>query len=45
MKGIRSFRARLKKEVKVKSFKKAFDEEDFFARLAIQFSKLILLIF
>ncbi len=40
MKGVRSFRARLREELKNKSFKKAFDDEDFYARLAIQIAKL-----
>lgn len=40
MKGVRSFKARLKEELKSKSFKKAFDEEDFYARLAIQIARL-----
>ncbi len=40
MKGVRSFRVRLREELKNKSFKKAFDEEDFYARLAVQIAKL-----
>ncbi len=40
MKGVRSFRARLKEELKNKKFKRAFDEEDFYARLAIQIARL-----
>ena len=40
MKGVRSFRTRLRKELKNKSFKKTFDDEDFYARLAIQIAKL-----
>ncbi len=40
MKGVRSFRTRLREELKNKSFKKAFDDEDFYVRLAIQIAKL-----
>ena len=40
MKGVRKFRARLKEELKDQRFKRAFDEEDFFARLAVQIAKL-----
>ena len=37
---LRRFRDRLKEELKNKEFKKAFDEEDVYARLAIQIAKL-----
>ena len=40
MRGVRSFRQRLKEDLKDKRFKKAFDEEDLFARLAIRIAKL-----
>ena len=40
MKGVRSFRQRLKEDLKDKGFKRAFDEEDLFARLAIRIAKL-----
>lgn len=40
MKGVRRFRDRLKRELKNQKFKQAFDEADFFARLAIQIAKL-----
>ncbi len=40
MKGVRRFRDRLKEDLKDKTFKKAFDEEGLFARLAIQIAKL-----
>ena len=40
MKGVRRFRDRLAEDLKDKRFKKAFDEEDLFARLAIQIAKL-----
>ena len=37
---MRKFRDRLKEELKHSDFKKAFDEEDIFASLAIQIAKL-----
>lgn len=37
---LRKFRDRLKEELKDPEFKKAFDEEDVYARLAIQIAKL-----
>ena len=40
MKGVRRFKDRLAKDLQDKKFKKAFDEEDLFARLAIQIAKL-----
>ena len=40
MKRARRFRDWLKEELKDKEFKKAFDEEDIFARLAIEIAKL-----
>lgn len=40
MKSVRRFRDRLEEDLKNKKFKKAFDEEDFFAKLAIQIAKL-----
>ncbi len=40
MKGVRRFQDQLAKNLKDKKFKRSFDEEDFFARLAIQIAKL-----
>lgn len=40
MKGMASFRDRLRKELKNKEFRTAFEEEDIFARLAVQIAKL-----
>ena len=40
MKGVRRFRDRLKRELRNKKFKQAFDEADFFVRLAVQIAKL-----
>ncbi len=39
MKPMRKFRDRLKADLQDKNFKKAFDEEDFFARLAVEIAK------
>ena len=38
---LRKFRGRLKEEFKDPEFKKAFDEEDIYARLAIQIATLL----
>jgi len=40
MKGVRKFSDRLKKDLKDKKFKQAFDEEDIFARLAVEIAKI-----
>jgi len=40
MTKLRKFRDRLKEELKNPEFKKAFDEEDVYSRLAIQIAKL-----
>jgi DNA-binding XRE family transcriptional regulator len=40
MKGARSFRDRLSKDLKDPEFKKAFDEEDVYASVAVQIAKL-----
>lgn len=40
MKGIRRFRDRLKEDLKNKEFRKAFDEEDVYTRLAVQIAKI-----
>ena len=40
MKGVRSFKTRLKEELKNKNFRKSFNEEDFYVRIAIQIAKL-----
>lgn len=40
MKGIRSFRDRLKKDLKDPEFREAFDEEEVYASVAIQIEKL-----
>jgi len=40
MKGARRFRDRLKKDLENPEFKKAFDEEEVFASVAIQVAKL-----
>ena len=39
MKPVRKFRDRLKEDLRDKNFKKAFDEEDVFARLAVEIAK------
>ncbi|MFH0985129.1 MAG: helix-turn-helix transcriptional regulator [Candidatus Omnitrophota bacterium] len=39
MKSMRKFRDRLKEDLQDKNFKKAFDEEDVFARLAVEIAK------
>ena len=39
MKSMRKFRDRLKEDLRDKNFKKAFDEEDVFARLAVEIAK------
>ena len=39
MKSMRKFRDRLKEDLRDKNFKKAFDEEDIFARLAVEIAK------
>ena len=39
MKSMRKFRDRLQEDLKDKNFKKAFDEEDVFARLAVEIAK------
>jgi len=39
MKSMRRFRDRLKEDLQEKNFKKAFDEEDVFARLAVEIAK------
>ena len=40
MKNPRRFRDRLKEDLKDENFQKAFDSEDFFARLAVQIARL-----
>jgi len=40
VKGIRSFEERLKKELKNPEFRKAFEEEEIYASLAIQVAKI-----
>ena len=40
MKGARRFRDRLKKDLKDQEFKKAFDEEEIYASIAIQIAKI-----
>lgn len=40
MKGARSFKDRLEKELKNPEFKKAFDEEEVYASIAIQIAKM-----
>lgn len=40
MKGVRRFRDRLKEDLKNPEFKKAFDEEEIYASLAIQAAKI-----
>lgn len=40
MKGVRRFRDRLKKDLKDPGFRKAFEEEEVFAFLAIQIAKI-----
>ena len=40
MKGARKFRQRLEKDLKKPGFKKAFDEQEVFANVAIQMSKI-----
>lgn len=40
MKGVRSFRERLKKDLKDPEFKKAFNEEDVFSSIAIQIARI-----
>lgn len=39
MKPMRKFRARLKEDLPGKDFKRAFDDEDVFARLAVEIAK------
>ena len=39
MRPMRKFRDRLKEDLQDKNFKKAFDEEDLFARLAVEIAK------
>ncbi|MFA5168432.1 MAG: helix-turn-helix transcriptional regulator [Candidatus Omnitrophota bacterium] len=39
MKSMRKFQDRLQEDLKDKNFKKAFDEEDVFARLAVEIAK------
>lgn len=39
MKPMRKFRDRLKEDLQEKHFRKAFDEEDLFARLAVEIAK------
>ncbi len=39
MKSVRRFRDRLQEDLQDKNFKKAFDEEDVFARLAVEIAK------
>lgn len=39
MKSMRKFRNRLKEDLRDKDFKQAFDEEDVFARLAVEIAK------
>ena len=40
MKGVRRFRDRLKEDLKNRKFKQVFDEEDIYARLAVQIAKI-----
>jgi DNA-binding XRE family transcriptional regulator len=40
MKGTRSFKSRLEREIKNPEFKKEFDEEEVYASVAIQIAKL-----
>ncbi|MCK4852263.1 MAG: helix-turn-helix transcriptional regulator [Candidatus Omnitrophica bacterium] len=40
MKNVRSFKDRLKKDLKNPEFRKAFDEEEVYAALAIQIAKI-----
>lgn len=40
MKGLKSFKERLKKDLKNPEFKKAFDEEEVYSSVAIQIAKL-----
>ena len=40
MKGVRRFRDRLKKDLKSSEFRKAFDEEEIFASLAIRIAEI-----
>ena len=40
MKGVRRFRDRLKKDLRDPEFRKAFDEEEVYASLAIQIAKI-----
>ena len=40
MKGVKRFQDRLKKDLEHKEFKKAFEEEDFFSRLAVQIARI-----
>ena len=40
MRGVRSFKCYLKKELKKREFKKAFQEEEVYANIAIQIAKL-----
>ncbi|MBU1122882.1 MAG: helix-turn-helix domain-containing protein [Candidatus Omnitrophica bacterium] len=40
MKGVRRFRDRLKKDLKDPEFRKSFDEEEVYAKLAIQIAKI-----
>ncbi len=40
MKGVRRFKDRLKKDLKDPEFRKAFDEEEVYAYLAIQIAKI-----
>lgn len=41
MKGVRRFRDRLAADLKDKTFKKAFEEADLFAKIAIQIAQII----
>ena len=40
MKGVRRFKDRLKKDLRDPEFRKAFDEEEVYASLAIQIAKI-----
>lgn len=40
MKGVKRFRDRLKKDLEVPEFRKAFEEEEIFAAVAIQIAKI-----
>lgn len=40
MKGVRRYRDRLKKDLKDKRFREAFDEEEIYASIAIQIAKI-----